>query len=88
MNELTVQVAQRGVITLPKELREAHDVKTGDTFAIIDLGEGTFVLSRRKSKLEYLSSEIRNALEEKGETLESMLIRLREERERYGSSKA
>ena len=88
MNELTVQVAQRGVITLPKELRENYGVKTGDTFSIIDLGDGTFVLSRRKSKLEYLSHEIREALEDKGETLESMLIRLREERERYGSSQA
>ncbi len=88
MNELTVQVAQRGVITLPKELREAYSVKTGDIFSIIDLGEGTFVLSRHPSKLEYLSHEIREALEDKGETLESMLVRLREEREHYGPAKA
>ena len=50
--EMIVQVAQRGVITLPQALRKANDVKVGDLFSIIDLGEGKFLLSRQASEIK------------------------------------
>ncbi len=78
----TVQVSQRGVIVLPKSLRDAYNIRPGDSFTLIDL-EGVFVLSPRRSELEELVTSINEALTEKGETLESMLQALREERERY-----
>lgn len=79
---ITVQVAQRGVIVLPKRLRDAYNIRPGDSFTIIDL-DGVFVLSPRRSDLDELVNSINEALTEKGETLESMLQALREERERY-----
>jgi bifunctional DNA-binding transcriptional regulator/antitoxin component of YhaV-PrlF toxin-antitoxin module len=77
----TIQVAQRGVITLPKSLRDAYNIKTGDVFTVIDLGEGAFLLSRERSSVEDLLDNIRTGFEESGESLESMLRRLRAKRE-------
>jgi bifunctional DNA-binding transcriptional regulator/antitoxin component of YhaV-PrlF toxin-antitoxin module len=80
---LTVQMAQRGVLVLPKSLRQAYNMRAGDNFTILDLG-GVFVLSPRRSELDSLADRISQTLLEKGETLESMLQTLREEREAYG----
>lgn len=77
-----VQLAQRGVIVLPKKLRDKYNLKPGDSITIIDL-DGTLVLSPGRSKIDALADDIRQALVERGETLESMLKALREEREHY-----
>jgi hypothetical protein len=50
---------------------------------IIDLG-GAFVISPRRSEVDRMADEISSALAERGESLESMLTSLREEREKYG----
>ena len=34
--EATVQVRQRGTLTLPSELREKYGIQPGDTFRIVD----------------------------------------------------
>lgn len=79
---VTVQIGQRGVVTLPKELRESYNLRPGDSLTILDLG-GVFALSPRRSEVDALADRIAQALTEKGETLETMLPALREERERY-----
>jgi bifunctional DNA-binding transcriptional regulator/antitoxin component of YhaV-PrlF toxin-antitoxin module len=84
METMNIQLAQRGVIILPKALRENYNLQTGDSFTLIDLG-GIFVLSPRRSEIDNLADRITRELEERGETLESMLTALREERERYGA---
>ena len=81
---ITVQMGQRGVITLPKSLRESYNLKPGDDFTLLDL-DGVFVLSPRRSEIDSLADQITQALTEQGETLESMLVALREEREAYDS---
>jgi len=79
---LVVTMAQRGVVTIPKVLREDYNLRPGDTFTLLDLG-GVFVLSPRRSQIDALADRLTDALTERGETLESMLQALREERERY-----
>jgi bifunctional DNA-binding transcriptional regulator/antitoxin component of YhaV-PrlF toxin-antitoxin module len=79
---LSIQLAQRGLFTLPKALRDAYNLKTGDTFTLIDLG-GVFVLSPKKSEVDRYADKIAQELTERGETLESMLAALREAREQY-----
>jgi AbrB family looped-hinge helix DNA binding protein len=79
---ITVNVAQRGVVTLPKSIREAYGLRPGDTLTLLDLG-GVLLLSPRRSEIDTLADRITQALTERGETLESMLHVLREERERY-----
>ena len=80
----TVRMAQRGVVTLPKVLRENYNLQPGDNFTLLDLG-GVFVLSPRRSEVDSLADRLTQALTERGETLETMLQALREERERYAS---
>jgi bifunctional DNA-binding transcriptional regulator/antitoxin component of YhaV-PrlF toxin-antitoxin module len=79
---MTIQVAQRGLVTLPKALRETYRIQEGDLLTLLDLG-GVFVLSPRRSEIDGLADKLSDALAEQGETLENMLLALREARERY-----
>ncbi|MFI0607701.1 MAG: AbrB/MazE/SpoVT family DNA-binding domain-containing protein [Anaerolineae bacterium] len=79
---LEVQVAARGLITLPQSLREAYGIRPGDRLTLLDLG-GVFVLSRRESRVDALADMVASRLHEQGEDLESMLKAIREERARY-----
>ena len=81
---MNIQMGQRGVITLPKSLRERYNLQPGDDFTILDL-DGVFVLSWHRSEIDALADQITQVLTEQGETLESMLTALREEREAYDS---
>jgi AbrB family looped-hinge helix DNA binding protein len=79
---VTVQMSQRGIVTLPKALRKRYNLKPGDRFTLLDLG-GVFILTPRRSEIDALADRITKVLTERGETLETMLQILREERERY-----
>lgn len=80
---ISVQLAQRGVLTLPKKLRDTYNLKVGDNLTLLDLG-GVFVLSPRHSQIDSLAERISANLAQEGQTLEGMLKILREEREKYG----
>ena len=74
-------MAQRGIITIPKSLRESYGLQPGDTFTLIDL-DGVFVISPRRSEVDEIAGRIADRWAAEGETLESMLQALREERSR------
>jgi AbrB family looped-hinge helix DNA binding protein len=78
---MTVRVARRGLLTLPKALRDAYNIAPGDALTLLDLG-GVFVLSPRLSEVDALADPIATDLQARGETLASMLQALREEREK------
>ena len=83
MNEtITLQIAQRGLVTLPKLLRDQYNLRPGDALTLLDLG-GVFVLSPHRSEVDVLAENLAGELAQRGETLESMLSALREARERY-----
>jgi AbrB family looped-hinge helix DNA binding protein len=86
-NTFKVQVVRRGLITLPKELREQNRIDEGDTLTLIDLGEGVFVMSPRRSRVDEIANKLAREWRESGETLESMLTALREVRAEYDSKK-
>lgn len=77
----TVQVRDRGVVTLPKPLRERYGLGVGDVLDVLDL-DGVFVLSPRASVVPELSAEIERLRLEAGLTTEDLLASLRAERER------
>lgn len=79
---ITIKLGRRGVLTLPKLLREAYDFNTGDQFTLLDIG-GVFVLSPRHSEIDKLADQVAETLADQGETLESVLLALREQRESY-----
>ena len=82
-DSMVVTIGQRGVMTVPKQIREAYHLKEGDEITLLDLG-GAFVLSPRRSEIDALADRIERKLKGKGESLESMLLAVREERGRYG----
>ncbi|WP_432280809.1 AbrB/MazE/SpoVT family DNA-binding domain-containing protein [Rubrivirga litoralis] len=77
-----VQVRDRGVVTLPKPLRERYGLGVGDVLDVLDL-DGVFVLSPRASVVPELAAEIERLRLEAGYTTEELLESLRGERERY-----
>lgn len=80
--EATVQVRQRGTLTLPAELREKYGIQPGDTFRLVDL-DGIFVLTPMVTMVPELAREIERARLEAGLSTEELLSGLREQREQY-----
>ena len=81
----TLQIRSRGTITLPANLRRKYKWSKGKELNMIDLGNGLILLKPYVSQVDKLADQIRTELESKGETLESMLMCLREVREEYAS---
>ena len=80
MATLTVELAQRGQVTIPKPLRDQHKWDTGQQFSLIDL-EGVVIMSPKESKIDLLANQLRDDLLSEGATLEQMLAELRQLRE-------
>ena len=79
---ITLQMRQRGVLTLPMELRKKYGIETGDTFYLVDL-DGIFVLTPTAPVVPELAKEIEQARLRAGVGMDELLLALREERERY-----
>ena len=80
--EATVQVRQRGTLTLPAELRDKYGIEPGDTFRLVDL-DGILVLTPMVTMVPELAREIERARVEAGLSIEELLAKLREQRERH-----
>ena len=80
--DATVQVRDRGVLTLPADLREKYGIRSGDTFRLVDLN-GIFVLTPMVPMVPELAREIERARIEAGLSTDDLLRSLREQRERY-----
>lgn len=79
---VTVQVRQRGTLTLPAELRTKYNIKPGDTFRLLDL-DGILVLTPLVPLVPELAREIEQLRVEAGLTTNELLLSLREERAKY-----
>ncbi len=86
-NTFKVKVAQRGLITLPKELRDQSSINDGDILTLIDLGDGVVVMSPRRSRVDGIANKLAKEWQDSDETLESMLTTLRQVRAEYSSKK-
>jgi bifunctional DNA-binding transcriptional regulator/antitoxin component of YhaV-PrlF toxin-antitoxin module len=80
MAERTVEMAQRGQITIPKDMRSRHHWDVGQHFTLIDL-DGVVVMSPRHSEIDVLANRLRDDLLADGMTLETMVAEIRRERE-------
>lgn len=76
------ELLARGTLTLPKALRDAHRLKTGTRFSVIDLGEGAFMLVPRRLRVDEIATPLMQALSDRGESLESLLAHLDAQRGR------
>jgi len=86
-NTFQVQVVRRGIITLPKELREHNKIEEGDMLTLIDLGDGVVVISPQRSRVDEIANKLAKEWQDSGESLESMLSTLREVRAEYDTKK-
>ena len=78
--DATVQVRQRGALTLPAELRQKYGIEAGDTFRLVDL-DGIFVLTPMVPMVPELVREIEKARQEAGLNMDELLVALRSLRE-------
>ena len=85
--EATIQVRQRGTLTLPADLREKYGIREGDTFRLLDL-DGIFVLTPMVAMVPELAREIEMARLEAGLSIDELLRTLREQREKYHAGSA
>jgi bifunctional DNA-binding transcriptional regulator/antitoxin component of YhaV-PrlF toxin-antitoxin module len=83
MNTLTIQIRDKGVITLPVELRRRYRLGTGDVYTLADLGQGAFLLTPGTSKVAARGDQIARLMAEQGVTLDEILETLDQEREAY-----
>ena len=79
--ETTVQVRQRGTVTLPADLRQKYGIRPGDTFHLVDL-DGILVLTPMVPMVPELAREIERMRRETGLTIDELLGNLREQRQR------
>ncbi len=82
--DVTIQVRQRGTLTLPAELREQYGIRQGDIFRLVDL-DGLFVLTPMTPMVPELAREIEKVRLETGLSINELLKGLREQRERYNT---
>ena len=87
-NTFQVQVVRRGIITLPKELRDHNSIAEGDLLTLIDLGDGVVVISPQRSRVDDIADKLAREWQDSGESLESMLSTLREVRAEYDTKKS
>ena len=78
----TVQIRQRGTITLPAKLRAKYNLEEGDVLTLVEL-EGAFFLSPKVSVVPKLAAEIERLREEAGLSVEDLLEGLDVQRRRY-----
>lgn len=78
-----VQMRSKGSLTLPIELRRKYGLDNGELFTLIDLGEGSFLLTPGATRVDALGDRVAEAMSKAGMTLDDLLQILEEERERY-----
>lgn len=78
-----IQIRSKGTLTLPIELRRKYQLDEGDVITLIDLGNGSFLLTPTVSQVDRLGNRITQSLVDEGVSLDDLLTALDEERERY-----
>jgi bifunctional DNA-binding transcriptional regulator/antitoxin component of YhaV-PrlF toxin-antitoxin module len=87
METQVIQIRQKGVITVPVELRRKYGLSEGDVLTIVDLGEGAFLVTSGSSEVARFGDQVSKAIAEEGVTTEDLLRVLEEEREEYYKEK-
>lgn len=83
MGAITIQVRQKGTITLPRELRRRYHLDEGDVLTVIDLGDGSLLLTPGVSQVAQLGDKVARVLADAHVTVDVLLEALDEEREAY-----
>jgi len=82
MKATTIQIRQRGTVTLPAKLREKYRLEEGDALTVIDM-DGVMVVAPKLSLVPKLASEIERLRKRARLTVEDLTAGLEKQRERY-----
>ena len=76
MQTFVVKVAQRRLVILSQQLRQAHGIEPGQQLTLVDL-DGVLVLSPQASQVDALANQLAQELSARGKSLETILATLR-----------
>ena len=79
-NTFRVRIRQRGLVTIPKELRDRNHIAEGDWLTVMDLGNDVLIMSPQRSRVNEIADRLAREWQDSGVSLESMLTALREVR--------
>ena len=82
-----IQIRGKGTVTIPVELRRKYGLVDGDVIILIDLGDGSFLLTPKVTKVDRLGDRVEQAMAKEGVSFDEILTALDEERERYYQEK-
>ena len=69
---VTIQIRDKGLMTLPVELRRRYHLEPGDVYTLADLGNGAFLLTPGVSRVSAHGDRIARLMAEEGVTLEDI----------------
>lgn len=78
-----IQVRQKGVLTIPKRIRDRHGLKEGDVLSLVVLEDGSILLSPVLSRVARHGEQVAALMAEARVSLEEMMEQLDEERRLY-----
>jgi len=81
MQTYTIQIRERGQLTLPRKVRTQLALNTGDALTLVQIND-IILLSPRQPVIPRLAEEFSQLMDESGVTLADLLQGLDEERER------
>lgn len=87
MNNTSRVQLQRGVLTLPSELRNRYNWQPGVEFTVIDM-DGALLLTPGRSEIDYLAEQVHDALVARWRIPGKYADRLVEERAVWSASAA
>jgi AbrB family looped-hinge helix DNA binding protein len=79
----TLQIRSKGTITLPASFRKKYKLEEGELFNLIDVGDGSFFLVPKESKVMKSADKVAKKVKEANVSLEELFATLDEERKRY-----
>lgn len=83
MSATIIQIRKKGGLTLPVDLRNKYKLNEGDILTLIDLGDGSFLLTPRVSQVNRLGDRVAEVVTDYNVSLDDLLSTLDEEREQY-----
>lgn len=81
--EFKVIVGRRGVITLPKKMRDQNKIKDGDILYMYELASGAYVLKQQPSKIDQALDKLAEEWNPENISLEEIVQTVREIRAEY-----
>jgi bifunctional DNA-binding transcriptional regulator/antitoxin component of YhaV-PrlF toxin-antitoxin module len=82
-NSIIIQIRSKGTVTLPIELRRKYGLDEGNILNMIDLGDGSFLLTPVVTQVDRFGDRVAKAMADEDVSLDEVLTTLDEERERF-----